>query len=44
MSRDVLTALDEAGIGIASATYELSRVAPVTVVREGRASGCLAVG
>jgi small-conductance mechanosensitive channel len=35
MSREVLAALDEAGIGIASATYELSRVAPVTVVHEG---------
>ncbi len=34
MSREVLTALEEAGIGIASATYEITGVAPVTIVRE----------
>lgn len=28
MSREVLTALDEAGIGIASATYEISGCRP----------------
>lgn len=31
MSREILTALDEAGIGIASATYEITGVPPLTV-------------
>ena len=29
MSRDIMAALDEAGIGIASATYEITSVAPL---------------
>lgn len=32
MSREILTALDEAGIGIASATYEITGVPPLKVV------------
>ena len=31
MSREILTALDDAGIGIASATYEITGVPPLTV-------------
>ncbi len=31
MSREALTALDEAGIGVASATYEITGVPPLKV-------------
>ena len=31
MSREILAALDEAGIGIASATYEITGVPPLQV-------------
>jgi small-conductance mechanosensitive channel len=37
MSRDILAALDSAGIGIASATYEITAVAPLKI--EGAPSG-----
>ena len=36
MSRDVLAALDAAGIGIASATYDIVGLPPITVRRERR--------
>ena len=39
MSRDILTALDEAGIGIASATFEIVGLPPIrlaeTALRKG---------
>lgn len=38
MSRDILAALDEARIGIASGTYEIVGVPPITVRVEGTAS------
>ena len=36
MSRDILAALDEAGIGIASATFEIVGLPPIRLHREGR--------
>ncbi|HYZ48486.1 MAG TPA: mechanosensitive ion channel domain-containing protein [Sphingomonas sp.] len=36
MSRDILAALDEAGIGIASATYEVTGVPPITLKSPSR--------
>ena len=35
MSREIMTALDDAGIGIASATYEITGVPPLTVAPAG---------
>ena len=36
MSRDILAAFDDAGIGIASATYEIVGLPPIRLQREGR--------
>jgi small-conductance mechanosensitive channel len=44
MSRDILAALDEAGIGIASATYEITAVAPLTLRTGPDAPGDLPAG
>ena len=39
MSRDILTALDAAGIGIASATYEITAVPPLKLEPPRPANG-----
>ena len=39
MSRDILAALDAAGIGIASATYEITAVPPLAIELRGQAHG-----
>ena len=39
MSREILAALDEAGIGIASATFEIVGLPPIRIRRSGRDDG-----